>query len=155
VPKLADEIKSKPFTHLEEEAMLNIIRTADVLMQRASHVLKQFDLRVSQYNVLRILRGSKDGISCGQIAERMISRDPDITRLLDRLETRGLIARERSGQDRRVVTARISAEGLKVIEQINPLIVQEHGRQLGALGQAKLRQLIELLEQVRETSQPN
>lgn len=133
--------------------MLNIVRTADVLMQAASRFLKQFDVSGPQYNVLRILRGSRDGISCGQIAERMISRDPDITRLLDRLESRGLIARERNGQDRRVVMARITADGLKLVEHINPLIVHEHRRLLGVLGQAKLRQLVELLEQTRELVQ--
>jgi DNA-binding MarR family transcriptional regulator len=150
VPRLADEIKSKPFSHPEEEAMLSIVRTADVLVQRANQFLKQFDISGSQYNVLRILRGSLDGLSCGQIAERMISRDPDVTRLLDRLETRALIARERNGQDRRVVMARITAEGLQLMARLDPLMVAEHRRQIGALGEAKLRQLIGLLEQVRE-----
>lgn len=152
VGKLAQEIQSKPFALLEEEAMLNIVRTADILMQSAGQVLKRFDVSGPQYNVLRILRGSPDGLSCGQIAERMISRDPDITRLLDRLETRGLIARERNGQDRRVVVASITADGLKLVQELDPLVIQEHRRALGALGEVKLRQLIELLEQAREVS---
>jgi DNA-binding MarR family transcriptional regulator len=150
VAKLAQEIKSKPFAHAEEEAMLNIVRTADVLLQRANQFLKRFDMTGPQYNVLRILRGSRDGLPCGQIAERMISRDPDVTRLLDRLETRGLVARERNGQDRRVVMAHITAEGLELMTRLDPLMVAEHRRQLGALGEEKLRQLIELLEQARE-----
>jgi len=150
VPKLAEEIKSKPFSHPEEEAMLSIIRTADVLSQRATQFLKQFDISAPQYNVLRILRGSLNGLSCGQIAERMISRDPDVTRLLDRLETRGLIGRERHGQDRRVVMAHITAGGLELVTELDPLMVAEHRRQFGAMGRVKLSQLIELLEQARE-----
>lgn len=148
--KLADEIKSKPFAHPEEEAMLNLVRTADVLTQRANRFFKQFDITPSQYNVLRILRGSPDGLSCSQIAERMIRRDPDITRLLDRLEARGLIGRERDGQDRRIVMARITTEGLELVTRLDPLILTEHRRQLGGLGEPKVRQLIELLEQARE-----
>ncbi len=151
--RLADEIKSKPFAHLEDEAMLNIVRTADILMQRANYVLKQFEVSGPQYNVLRILRGSRDGISCGQIAERMITRDPDITRLLDRLETRGLIRRERNGQDRRVVMAYITSCGLQMVERLDPVMVEEHRRQFSVLGEAKLRRLIELLEQARESIQ--
>ncbi len=148
--RLAAEIKSKPFSHPEEEALLSVVRTADVLMQRMNQFLKQFDISGSQYNVLRILRGSPDGLSCGQIAERMISRDPDVTRLLDRLEARGLIGRERNGQDRRVVVARINAEGLDLVTRLDPLVASEHRRQLGGLGEQKLRQLIELLEQARD-----
>ena len=148
--KLADEIKSKPFSHPEQEALLNLVRTADVVIQRVNQFLRPFELSSSQYNVLRILRGSPQGLSCGQIAERMISRDPDVTRLLDRLEARGLIGRERNGHDRRVVMSSITAEGLELLRKVDPLMVIEHRRQLGALGEVKLRQLIELLEQVRE-----
>ncbi len=148
--KLAAEIKSKPFSHLEEEALLSVVRTADLLAQRMNQFLKQFELSGSQYNVLRILRGSPDGLSCGQIAERMISRDPDVTRLLDKLEARGLIERERNEDDRRVVIARITAGGLDLLTRLDPLVASEHRRQLGALGEQKLRQLIELLEQARD-----
>lgn len=151
--KLAEEIKGKPFAHPEEEAMLNVVRTADVLTQRANQFFKQFDITASQYNVLRILRGSPDGLSCSQIAERMIRRDPDITRLLDRLEARHFIGRERDGQDRRIVMTRITTEGLELVTRLDPLILTEHRRQLGRLGEPKLRQLIELLEQAREVLQ--
>jgi DNA-binding MarR family transcriptional regulator len=148
--KLAAEIKSKPFSQLEEEALLSVVRTADLLAQRMNQFLKRFELSGSQYNVLRILRGSPDGLSCGQIAERMISRDPDVTRLLDKLEARGLIERERNEDDRRVVIARITAGGLDLLTRLDPLVASEHRRQLGALGEQKLRQLIELLEQARD-----
>lgn len=150
--KLAEEIKSKPFAHPEEEALLNIVRTAEVLLQGVNQFLRQFEISGPQYNVLRILRGSREGLSCGQIAERMVSHDPDVTRLLDRLETRGLIRRGRDGEDRRVVMARITSEGLELTAKIDPLILAEHRRQLGGLGQAKLRHLIELLEEVRTNS---
>lgn len=151
MPKLAEEIKSKPFSHPEEEALLNVVRTADVLLQRVNQFLKPFDISGPQYNVLRILRGSPNGLSCRQIADRMISRDPDVTRLLDRLEARGLIARERNAQDRRVVMAGITPAGLQLMAELDPLMVNEHSRQLGKLDREKLQQLIELLEQVRES----
>ena len=94
---LQDEIRQrKPFDSLEEEAVLNVLRTADVLLQRLTTVLKPFKLSHSQYNVLRILRGAgPEGLACREIGERMITRDPDITRLLDRLEARGLLTRTR------------------------------------------------------------
>ena len=152
VARLADEIKSKPFSHPEEEAILNIMRTADVLTQHMTQFLKPSDLSGPQYNVLRILRGSPEGLSCRQIGERMISRDPDVTRLLDRLESRGAISRER-GQDRRVVIARITGEGMALMDKLDPLVAAESCRQLGGLGDAKLQQLIELLEEAREAPQ--
>lgn len=132
--------------------MLNVVRTADVLLQRVNQFLKQFEMSGSQYNVLRILRGSKDGLSCRQISERMISRDPDVTRLLDRLEARSLIGRSRDVQDRRVVMAHITQRGLQFLGKLDPLVANEHQRHLGGLGEAKLRQLIELLEQARSSA---
>jgi DNA-binding MarR family transcriptional regulator len=152
VPKLADEIKmTKPFSVVEEEATLNVIRTAEVLTQGSVQVLKPLDLTAAQYNVLRILRGSeKHGLACGRIAERMVTKDPDVTRLLDRLETRGLIRRERGEEDRRVVVARIEPEGLALLKQIDPVLIAQHRRQFKHLSEKKTRQLIELLELVRE-----
>jgi DNA-binding MarR family transcriptional regulator len=153
VAKLAEEIQSKPFVHIEEEAVLNIVRTADLLSQQTAQLLKGFDLSTSQYNVLRILRGSPDGLPAGQIASRMISRDPDVTRLLDRLESRSLIQRCRDHQDRRVVAARITSVGLDLLSALDAPIVAETKRQLGPMGEEKLRVLIDLLEQVRQISQ--
>jgi DNA-binding MarR family transcriptional regulator len=150
--KLAEEIKmSKPFSLLEEEASLSIVRTADVLFQRTAELLKPFDLSLSQYNVLRILRGAKEALACGQIADRMVSRDPDITRLLDRMEARGLISRARDEQDRRVVKAQITAKGLSLLEEIQPLITAHHQKQFAGFGEKKLKQLVEWMEQVRVT----
>src|SRR5215208_3992462 len=91
--------KSKPFDSLEQEAMLNLARTADLLQRDMAEVMKPWNLSPTQYNVLRILRGAGEPLACGEVADRMISRDPDMTRLLDRLEKRGLITRSRSTSD--------------------------------------------------------
>jgi len=148
--KLADEIKmTQPFSLLEEEASLSIVRTADLMFQHVADVLKPFDLSSSQYNVLRILRGAKEALPCGQIAERMVSRDPDITRLLDRMEARGLISRARDEQDRRVVKAQITAKGLSLLDEIQPLIFEYHRQRFAGFGKKQLRQLIAWMEQVR------
>ncbi|HSF31330.1 MAG TPA: MarR family transcriptional regulator, partial [Candidatus Tectomicrobia bacterium] len=128
-------MQRKPFESLEQEALLNVLRTADVLMQRISTVLKPFKLSHSQYNVLRILRGAgPDGLACQEVAERMISRDPDITRLLDRLEARGLVTRTREQKDRRVVTVRITPEGLRLLTQLDGPVEEADRRQLEHLG---------------------
>jgi len=92
----------------EEAAFLDLLRTCDLLSRGPAQVLKAEDLSPTQYNVLRILRGAPDGLPCGEIANRMITRDPDVTRLLDRLEKRELIARWREAKDRRMVLARIT-----------------------------------------------
>src|SRR6185503_1750926 len=114
--KLAKEIRqTKAFSSPAEEAILNIHRTAAVLTALFADTLKPFGLTEIQYNALRILRGAgKEGLSCQEIAERMITRDPDITRLVDRLASRGLVERARSEEDRRVVVTRITASGLKM-----------------------------------------
>jgi DNA-binding MarR family transcriptional regulator len=150
--RLRDEIRQhKPFGSLEQEALLNVLRTADVLMQRLTAVLKPFNLSHSQYNVLRILRGAgADGLACQDVADRMITRDPDITRLLDRLEARGLVTRARDQKDRRVVVARITPEGERLLEALDQPIAEVDRRPLQHLGEQRLRTLIQLLELARE-----
>jgi DNA-binding MarR family transcriptional regulator len=113
-------------------------------------VLKAEDLSSTQYNVLRILRGAPQGLPCGEIAGRMITRDPDVTRLLDRMEKRGLISRARDSRDRRMVLARISAEGLKLVNRLDEPVQQMHRKLLGHLGRERLRALGELLAAARE-----
>ena len=142
--------KSKPFESAEQEAHLNLIRTAQVLAEPFDRLMKPFNLSGTQYNVLRILRGAGEPLPCGQIGERMVTRDPDITRLLDRLEKRGLIVRERTAADRRVVLASITADGLKLLKQLDQPVIDMHVSQLSHLGKEKLRTLIELLEMARE-----
>ncbi len=112
-------------------------------------ILKAEDLSANQYNVLRILRGALEGLPCGEIASRMITRDPDITRLLDRLEKRGLISRCREIKDRRMVMARITLEGLKLLSRLDEPIEEAHRKCLGHLGRERLRALTELLQAAR------
>ena len=150
--KLVRELKqSTPFGSLEQEAFLSVLRTAAVFDQAITEGLKPYDLSPTQYNALRILRGAGSrGIACQEIAERMITRDPDITRLLDRLESRGLAERARSKGDRRVVLTFISARGMKLLASIDPSSPEVPKRVLGPVGEKGLRQLIELLEEARE-----
>ena len=133
----------------EETAFLDLFRTCDLLSRGPAEVLKTEDLSPTQYNVLRILRGAPTGLPCGEIAGRMITRDPDITRLLDRLAKRGLIARRRETKDRRVVLTRIAPEGLEVLARLDGPIQQSHRQQLGHLGRERLKRLADLLEAAR------
>jgi DNA-binding MarR family transcriptional regulator len=133
----------------EEAAFLDLQRTCDLLSRSLVQVLKTEELSPTQYNVLRILRGSPEGLPCGEIANRMITRDPDITRLLDRLEKRGLISRWRETKDRRVVMAKITSDGLKLLRRLDDPVEEAHRRQLGHLGKDRLRALAELLAEAR------
>jgi len=133
----------------EEAAFLDLLRTTDMLSRGPAQVLKSEDLSATQYNVLRILRGAPEGLPCGEIANRMITRDPDITRLLDRLEKRQFISRAREGKDRRMVLTRITPEGLKVLSSLDEPVQQAHRRQLGHLSRDRLAVLAELLQDCR------
>lgn len=133
----------------EEATFLDLLRTTDMLSRGLVRILKTEDLSATQYNVLRILRGSPDGLPCGEIASRMITRDPDITRLLDRLERRGLISRCRETKDRRMVMARITPDGLKLLARLDEPVGDAHRKQLGHLGRERLRALTELLHAAR------
>jgi len=133
----------------EEAALLDLVRTCDLLSRGPAQVLKEEDLSPTQYNVLRILRGAPEGLACGEIASRMITRDPDITRLLDRLEKRALISRCRETKDRRTVMARITREGLKLLARLDEPIKDIHRKQLGHLGRERLGALAELLRLAR------
>ena len=133
----------------EEAAFLEMLRTTDQLSRGLVPLLKAMELSPTQYNVLRILRGAPDGLPCGEIGQRMITRDPDITRLLDRLEKRGLIARWRDSKDRRMVLARITPEGLKMVDRLDGPMQEGHRKQLGHLGRERLKALCELLRAAR------
>jgi DNA-binding MarR family transcriptional regulator len=133
----------------EEAAFLDLLRTTDMLSRGLIHVLKTEDVSATQYNVLRILRGSPEGLPCGEIASRMITRDPDVTRLLDRLEKRGLISRCRETKDRRTVMARITPQGLKLLARLDEPVQTAHRKLLGHLGRKRLRNLTELLRVAR------
>jgi MarR family transcriptional regulator, organic hydroperoxide resistance regulator len=152
VGKLKDEIKQdKPFTSLEAEVFLNLMRTADALARGAEEILKPVGLSHTQYNVLRILRGAGErALCCREVAERMITRDPDVTRLLDRLERRGLLTRSRDSQDRRVIMVRITAAGQKVLKGLDGPVAQYHRKLLRHMDKGELHKLAELLEAARE-----
>ncbi|MGH9544957.1 MAG: MarR family winged helix-turn-helix transcriptional regulator [Terriglobales bacterium] len=146
--------QSKPFSSLEEEALIALQRTADRLQWRLSEMLKAHGLSPTQYNALRILRGAREeGRACSEIAERMVNRDPDITRLVDRLERRGLVVRSREGRDRRVITTRITPAGLELLQTLERPIEEFNQKMLGPMGEQQLRTLIRLLEAAREQTE--
>ena len=135
---------------LEEATYLEILRTSDLLGRAFAPLIKDADLSPTQYNVLRILRGAKGALPCGEIANRMITRDPDITRVLDRLDARGLVSRSRDPDDRRTVLAQITPQGLRLLAQLDEPIQDTHRRQLGHLGRERLLALTELLRLARQ-----
>ena len=134
---------------LEEQVFIALAITADQLARRLEPVLKAADISPTQYNVLRILRGSPEGLSCSEIGNRMISRDPDITRLLGRLEKGGLVSRCRKTKDRRMVLTRITEAGLTLLGQLDAPVLETHHLLLGHLGPNKLRSVLELLDEAR------
>jgi DNA-binding MarR family transcriptional regulator len=142
--------KAKSVGSAEEALFLELLRTCELLSRGPAQVLKQEDVSSTQYNVLRILRGAPEGLPCGEIANRMITRDPDITRLLDRLEKRGLIARCRESKDRRTVMTRITNKGLELLERLDEPVQQAHRRELGHLGRERMRSLTQLLQACRD-----
>jgi DNA-binding MarR family transcriptional regulator len=149
---------------LEAEVYLTLQHVADLLLRPVEETLKQAALSHTQYNVLRILRGvgrsaesrgeggNSAGLPCGEIAARMITRDPDITRLLDRLETRRLVARSRQKKDRRVVEARITSAGLQLLKKLDKPMEAMHRKQFERVPAAHLRQLLEHLMEIRSAA---
>lgn len=151
--QIQEEIKQqKPMTP-EQEAILTIQRTADAFQRHFNELLKPHGISGTQYNVLRILRGAgKDGLPCGSVAERMVTRDPDITRLLDRLDKMGFITRARDTVDRRVVTTRITDEGLKLLKKLDKPANDLQGKLLGHMTKAQLHSLVDLLDLARRST---
>jgi DNA-binding MarR family transcriptional regulator len=149
--ELRDEIRqSKPFDSLEQEALLAVERTAAVLMHGFGDSLKPHGITPTQYNVLRILRGAGPaGLCRNEIRDRLVAQVPDVTRLLDRMEEAGLVERERAEQDRRLVTTRITRQGVQLLKRLDAPVLDAHHRQLGHLSAAQLRSLIDLLAAAR------
>jgi DNA-binding MarR family transcriptional regulator len=142
--------KPAPTPDLEAHVFVSLMKTADALARGAEAILKPAGLSGTQYNVLRILRGAGEhGLACREVGERLISRDPDMTRLLDRMEKRGWIARAREEKDRRVVKTRITPEGLQILAELDAPVRELHRRQLRHLPAKQLRQLDALLERAR------
>jgi DNA-binding MarR family transcriptional regulator len=149
--RLQTEIKQKaPFSSVEQEVYLNLLKTGDAVSQRVETLLRASGLSGTQYNVLRILRGAgSQGLTCGETGERMVTHDPDITRLLDRLEKRKLITRARGTRDRRVVTTRITPEGLRLLRSLDEPVAELHRSLFKHMPKQDLRKLSSLLEKVR------
>src|SRR5262245_60026544 len=150
--RLRKEIRqTRPFGSLEEEAFLNLQRTAAVLAAPGLQLLKSHGLSAAQYNVLRILRGAgADGLPMSEIGARLIARDPDVTRLVDRLEKTGLVGRRRDGADRRVITVRITRTGLALTGELDEPVSRFHLEQLSHMTRRDLRSLVDLLEAARD-----
>jgi len=142
---------SSPGAHLEDRIFVAILKTADTLSQEAAQLIKSAGLTMAQYNVLRILRGAEpQGLLCRGISERMISRDPDITRLLDRMENHGWITRHREKEDRRVVKTRITEEGLAALKKLDQPVRDLHKWQFRHMSAPQLKTLAKLLERVKK-----
>src|SRR5229473_7101521 len=147
--RLRSKAASAPIS-LEGRVFVALLQTADAVGQEAEQLLKSQGLTGAQYNVLRILRGAEPGgLPCRGIGDRMISHDPDITRLLDRMEKRRLITRARQTDDRRVVKTRITAQGLSLLKTLDQPVHDLHRRQFRHMPAARLKTLSELLEEVR------
>ncbi len=141
---------SSPAPTLEHRIFVALLKAADSLGQEVEHLLKAAGLTGAQYNVLRILRGAApEGLPCRGIADRMISHDPDMTRLLDRLEKRSLISRVRQTDDRRVIKTRITPQALSLLKTLDQPVRELHKRQFRHMSSARLKILSDLLEEVR------
>ena len=141
---------SGPAISLENRIFVALLQTTDTLAQEAEQLLKAAGLTGAQYNVLRVLRGAEpEGLACRAIGDRMISHDPDITRLLDRMEKRLLVTRERQTDDRRVVKTRITPQGLSLLKTLDQPVHDLHERQFRHMSAARLKILSDLLEEVR------
>lgn len=141
--------------HLEDQLFVALLAAADGLSLEAEQLLKSAGLTGAQYNVLRILRGAEpEGLACRAIADRMISHDPDMTRLLDRMEKRELITRERDAGDRRVVVTRITSQGLATLKPLDQPVHDLHAEQFGHMSAGRLKMLARLLEELRVRGNP-
>jgi MarR family transcriptional regulator, organic hydroperoxide resistance regulator len=135
----------------EDRAFIALQKAADKLALQAEQLLKSKGLTGAQYNVLRILRGAEpQGLACSSIAERMISHDPDMTRLLDRMEKRNLITRQRQNDDRRVVKTRITSSGLELLRRLDPSVRDLHKQQFAHMAATRVRTLADLLGEICE-----
>ena len=151
VAALREQLKKKgPFESLEQEAMLSILRTSDLLENRLARLLREHELTPSQYNAMRIMRGENQPMPCLEVAERMIQVAPAITRVVDQLVDRELITKEQSSQDRRVFLVALTSAGTRLLKKLDGPIAQLHVSLLGHVAKADLRTLNTILENARE-----
>ena len=149
--KLLKELaQTKPFASMEEEALINLMRTAALFQREQEAALKSHGISPAAYNILRILRGSEPrGLRCQDVRARLISPGPDVTRLLDGLEAKKLSFRTRAIVDRRAVVSRITPAGLALLAKLDPLVRDLPKKLLGHLGAERVRALVDLLEDAR------
>lgn len=153
---LQEELQQrKPFAGPQHEAQLSIIRTGSMLVDAAEQILRPYGITGTQYNVLRILRGSPDGLCRNEIRDRMLTRMPDVTRLLDRMVEAGFVSRDRIDNDRRMVRTRITPQGYRLLDELEPKVRIEQERPFSRLGVDELRVLIDLLARIRNTTPEN
>jgi len=154
---LKREIRQRrPFGSPAEEALLNLFRTAAVLEAGEARFFRRFELTPTQYNALRILRGARSGtLTCSEVGERMVKPVPDVTRLLDRLQAKGLAFRSRDQRDRRVVKVGISEAGLALLTEIDRPLADWIDERLGHVSDGDLRRLSALLERARAPAEPD
>jgi DNA-binding MarR family transcriptional regulator len=147
----AEIAQTTPFASAEEEALLNLLRTSDRLSRAMQRVIRPWGVTATQYNVLRILRGAgADGLTCSEIGARMLTEDPDITRLLRRLKTLKLIFQVRDNHDRRVIRTRISEAGMRLLKEMDPVVKRTPQQLLGHMRAEEVAELTRLLERARE-----
>ena len=146
--------QERPFSSAEEETLLNIMRTSDFLHRAFHRKTREWGVTSTQYNVLRILRGAQPrGLTCAAIGSRMITAEPDITRLLSRLKALKFIRQQRDRHDRRVVWTQISEAGLELLKAMDPVIERAPRELLGHMSKVDLTELIRLLELARKNSE--
>ena len=150
-PTLQQDLKQKkPFRSLQQEAYLSVVRTSTSLTDAMEDLVKTRGISATQYNVLRILRGwGAEGLCRNELRDRMLTRMPDMTRLLDRMEDAGLVVRSREGDDRRMVMTRITEKGRRLLDDLDAPVMALHRKQMAGLTDAQLRSLSDLLTLVR------
>ena len=141
--------QGRPFRSHSQEGVVALMRTADVLRRRFSEVLEPFGITFPQYNVLRILRGTRQGLPTLEVSNRLIEHAPGITRMMDRLEVKGWVRRTRSSDDRRQVICHLTRKGEKLLDRIDPVMDRADDAALATLGESDQRRLIRLLDTVR------
>ena len=151
-PDLIDELRQeKAFRSVPQEAYLSVIRTSSLLSDAFERLLKPHGLTAAQFNVLRILRGAEpDGMCRNELRERLLTRMPDVTRMLDRMVDAGLVERTREGEDRRKVRTKITPKARRLVDKLDDAVIEEHRLRFADIGKDKLRALIETLTVVRQ-----
>ena len=149
--KIEEEINQSKFNSSQEKAIVNIIFTANAIEDAFKKALKMYDISLPQYNVLRILKGRKDGYAtCGDLKDVMLDKNPDVTRLCDKLVLKKLIVRSNNKNNRRQILLRISDKGLTALEEINPYFVAVN-EGLNGIDPEKLEQISDILDEIRDS----